>query len=567
MTTPLSKTTLSLTLLTALSLSACGPRNPTPTPTPTSTATPTPSVSPTASPTPSATPTPAPTPTPVPGVMTHFAASLTAAQETPPVNATAIGSGRVTLNPGRNEASIEITVAGLSGPITGAHVHRGQAGEAGPVVKELEVKGNVITGTWRNNDPATPLTNALVDDLFNSRLYLNVHTAAHPNGEVRGQLVNSADELHVVYLSGGQEVPPISAGAMGAALVRIKADGSEVSVEGNVRNLSSEAVGAHFHRAAAGANGAVVKDLSISNNGVLSGTWRKGDSSQSLSDDLLSALRSGEIYINVHTSVNPNGELRGQVGKATPNLMTTAWFNGELTGAKENPAVGTNAFGTVEVKLNAETKEIELEGYTSGLTGPIRGAHIHQGAAGVNGQVVKDLAVSGNKISASWKLTDANQPLTNGLFADLLLGNLYVNVHTDANAGGEIRSQLTSTVNKVYAIELTGNTEVPPVNTFARSAAWVTISPDHRTVMVMGQAHGLSGPITGAHIHAAPEGLAGPVVKPLNVQGNVYSVTWTNTDAAQSLTTDMVNKLLAGELYVNVHTAANPNGEIRGQIK
>ncbi len=72
----------------------------------------------------------------------------------------------------------------------------------------------------------------------------------------------------------------------------------------------------------------------------------------------------------------------------------------------------------------------------------------------------------------------------------------------------------------------------------------------------------LTGPAQAAHIHLGPVGVAGPVVLPLLVPSTGTSVSGTVTLDAKAMA-----DLTAGTLYVNVHTAANPAGEIRGQLK
>lgn len=556
-----------LILTLASSLAACGPAptgpQPSPTPSPTVTPTPTPTPTPTATPTP--TPTVAPTPTPLPDG-SSFAASLTGAQETPNVDTTAYGQAKLVLSPDHSQAQIEVVFSNLSGPAQSAHIHRGQGGQAGAVVKDLEIKGNTATAVWRKADANQPLSDELITQLMNGVLYVNVHTAAHANGEIRGQLIPTPDQLQLIYLSGDQETPDAMAGATGTALVRIRPDGSELSLDGFAQNLSGDVTGAHIHRGALGVAGEVVKDLSVEDNSHFSTVWRKSDASQPLTDALLADARNGNLYVNLHTVIHPNGELRGQFGSSLPLLDAMFWFNGKLTGDQETPAVNTDASGVVRLKLNATTNEAEVDGYVSGLSGPIRGAHVHQGAAGVAGAVVKDLTVSGNNLHGVWKMSDSGQPLTKGLLSELLLGNLYVNVHTDAHPGGEIRAQLSSTSGKVFVVGLSGSEEVPSVNTSAQGAAWLQLAPDAKSLTVMGSVNHLSGPIIGAHIHNGPKGFAGPVVKDLVVNGDSFSATWTNTDQAQPLTAEWVAKLLSGELYINVHTNANPNGEIRAQI-
>ncbi|MCH7858739.1 MAG: CHRD domain-containing protein, partial [Candidatus Marinimicrobia bacterium] len=81
----------------------------------------------------------------------------------------------------------------------------------------------------------------------------------------------------------------------------------------------------------------------------------------------------------------------------------------------------------------------------------IAAAHFHKGAAGVAGGVVHAITddFTGNTASGLWASAD----LTDALIADLLAGNLYVNVHTAANGAGEIRGQVIVTQPLILGIE------------------------------------------------------------------------------------------------------------------
>ena len=72
---------------------------------------------------------------------------------------------------------------------------------------------------------------------------------------------------------------------------------------------------------------------------------------------------------------------------------------------------------------------------TKGVTGTA--AHIHEGAAGKNGPVIIPLTKSGDTYSVP-----AGTKLSASQLTEFKAGNLYVNVHSDANKGGEIRAQL-----------------------------------------------------------------------------------------------------------------------------
>ncbi len=106
---------------------------------------------------------------------------LSARQEVPPNAST--GSGRATVALDRTTRVLTWSVAygGLTGPVTGAHIHNGAAGTNGPVVVPFTVTPSPITGS-------TTLTDAQVQQLTAGTWYVNLHTAAHPGGEIRGQL-------------------------------------------------------------------------------------------------------------------------------------------------------------------------------------------------------------------------------------------------------------------------------------------------------------------------------------------------------------------------------------------
>jgi hypothetical protein len=106
-----------------------------------------------------------------------------------------------------------------------------------------------------------------------------------------------------------------------------------------------------------------------------------------------------------------------------------------LSGNQEVPAVTTSASGSGTITINAD-KTVGGSVTTAGVAGTM--AHIHNGAAGANGPVIIPLTKNGDNgwsVPAGAKLSDAQ-------FADYKAGNLYVNVHSAANKGGEIRGQL-----------------------------------------------------------------------------------------------------------------------------
>jgi hypothetical protein len=109
-----------------------------------------------------------------------------------------------------------------------------------------------------------------------------------------------------------------------------------------------------------------------------------------------------------------------------------------LDGKSEVPANTSAATGTADVNYDAATKKITWKLTYSGLTGPATAAHFHGPAeAGKNAGVKVPIAnATASPIEGSATLTDEQA-------ADLVAGKYYVNIHTAANPGGEIRGQVT----------------------------------------------------------------------------------------------------------------------------
>lgn len=117
-----------------------------------------------------------------PAQVVTLTAALSGAQEVPPNDKSATGQAEVTFNKDTQELKYRVTYAGLSGPATGAHIHGpAAAGANGPVVVPFASPGSPISGEARLNPTQA-------GDLLAGLYYVNIHTAAHPGGEIRGQL-------------------------------------------------------------------------------------------------------------------------------------------------------------------------------------------------------------------------------------------------------------------------------------------------------------------------------------------------------------------------------------------
>ena len=108
-------------------------------------------------------------------------------------------------------------------------------------------------------------------------------------------------------------------------------------------------------------------------------------------------------------------------------------------------------------------------------------------------------------------------------------------------------------------VKLSGDQEVPPIKSSGSASGTITIGDDGA---VSGSVTAAGFTPTAAHIHHAAAGKNGPVIVPFTKEGDKFSA-----PAGAKLTADQLKAYKAGELYVNVHSAANPGGEVRAQLK
>lgn len=127
-------------------------------------------------------------------------------------------------------------------------------------------------------------------------------------------------------LSGNEEVPPVETDTSGTAKFRVNPNSDEINFQLKVKNgVDLLAVaGAHIHCAPAGMNGPVVAFLAQPTPGGVDGKLKVSgsigdddiinDACGATVDELVDSMEAGQAYVNVHSSANPAGEVRGQIG-------------------------------------------------------------------------------------------------------------------------------------------------------------------------------------------------------------------------------------------------------------
>jgi hypothetical protein len=345
------------------------------------------------------------------------------------------------------------------------------------------------------------------------------------------------------YLSG-----PNSPGS-GTAIFAL--EGNLLSFNIRYSNLSSVANNAHIHGPASSSSSAgMLIDLvpshvgGFSTNGLFTG-------SMTINDTQRAHILSGRTYVNIHTTTQGSGEIRGQIAPVAMQV--------EL-GSAANPAA--SGFGTLTLVHTQLTLNVTYRG----LSGPATLAHIHgpatpTGSAGV----LVDLAPVGAPYGSNGSLS-GTIVLTAAQLGHVVDGLTYINFHTTSNPSGELRGQILPQATAFpFTVLMNGDAERPPVATSGTGNG--TLLLEGNTLHFNLAYSGLSAVANNAHIHGITNttGSAGVLVPLGSFNGGAYGTAGTFSGSV-ALTVAQRNALLNGQTYVNIHTPNNAPGEIRGQI-
>lgn len=258
------------------------------------------------------------------------AAALSGRQEAPPVATTATGNATVSVDPALGQIVVTVNVSGLS-DITEAHLHVGPPGADGPIIFPLSsgpfTSPLVVTLTTSNLVPASAQGIDTIGDAIQAiqsgRTYVNVHTTAFPDGELRGQVgpaVFGAD------LSGAQEASPVATSATGTASVSINPDQTVIQTLLSTPGLLG-VTAAHIHLGAEGEDGPVIFPLVSGSYGStliteLTAANLTPQPGAMTFEEAIDAVLTGNAYVNVHTNAHPEGEIRGQIRPSVTPVVT-----------------------------------------------------------------------------------------------------------------------------------------------------------------------------------------------------------------------------------------------------
>ena len=291
----------------------------------------------------------------------------------------------------------------------------------------------------------------------------------------------SAQTLGAV-MTGDQEVPARATPGFGNATVTFDATRQNITVTISVANLGSPINNFHIHEAPIGTSGPVVVDLiglgGTFSNGFLTGTF---PINASVAQRMLQ--NPGNFYVNVHTVQFPGGAVRGNLAYVSGGPIT---YTAELRPTNEvPPAASSNAYGAAFVTFDPINATLAWEVNTSGIANPTL-SHIHRGGVGVNGPVIINFATSAAQIpngrtSGTQSIASLSQTDQTNL-ANSSSG-FYVNVHSSAFPGGEVRGQLGGAFE--YDVPISGRITNAQAQSFLTDLRVFNPSYDNATVALI----------------------------------------------------------------------------------
>ena len=265
----------------------------------------------------------------------------------------------------------------------------------------------------------------------------------------------------------------------------------------------------------------------------------------------LAALAAVGLALAVAVAADARGEATTSIG-----LIATMNAPSEVP-APAGEVAGARGTFTATATGSATGASLSWQMTFDGLTGPGTAAHIHLAPRGQPGPVAVPLCGPCTSPASGTAEVDAS------VLAALQAGGAYVNVHTDRNRAGEIRGQVGVAV--PAGARLTARQEVPrPKGNVRRAtgslAATVTREGTTGSLAWRLTFARLTGRAVAAHIHVGRVGRAGPVSVAL------CGPCRNGARGTATLSAAAIAAIEAGRAYVNVHTARNPAGEVRGQL-
>lgn len=307
-------------------------------------------------------------------------ATINAAQEVPASTSPATGAAVMLYDVAANTYDLMVTINNLQNTATASHLHEAPAGTPGGVVSNIGSEaaytrtGNTVTGAFHD----LPYGGDKLK-LLQGGAYFNLHSAAFPGGEVRGQLIARPKRLYAnvdVAQEQAAMANPINSNARGAAVMWYDPGTGRVSLRVNLYRFANTLTNSHFHDGPVGVSGPVSTGLGGASAYTSVGTnaWQGVFDIPYTGDPL--KLLTGGAYLNFHSNVYAPGEIRGQVWaseEVPASRLVNVSSRGQVGSGSQALIQGFQVLGPepVRVLITARGPSLAAFGVTGVLADPM----------------------------------------------------------------------------------------------------------------------------------------------------------------------------------------------------
>ncbi len=458
-----------------------------------------------------------------------------------PAAAAAIGLATVTLSAGDAQVDFTVTASGLSGDATAIHFHMEDPGMAGPIV--LDLTDTIVLNSDGNfrAEGSLPTPAGFAEDLRDGLIYLNIHTELNPTGEIRGQILT--DEAFFAELDPVQEVPaPVTGTDVRVTVTNNAPDlgtfqtpvwigfhdgGFDTHDLGSPASTFFPVTNALERLAEDGETEPITMDFTTQAFGAVQGTL-------------------GGILGPEEGPIAP-GETVSRLFRLDPLATDSRFLTYATMIIPSNDAFLSNGDPVAHAVFDAGGSFVATDFIVPGTAALDAGTEVNDEVPANTaffGQTTPDTGTpeAGNVAAHPGFLP----PGSGGILDDPMFAS------ADFTAAGY--EFLSVTLDEVAPGD-------PP------SGVVITTLDDLETqIDFQVFASGLSGPATAMHFHEAAPGVPGPIVLDLSDTFLINEDGVLTAEGSKAVPLGFVEALRDGDIYLNIHTALNPSGEIRGQV-
>ncbi len=475
-----------------------------------------------------------------------FTAQMDGAQMSPATASTAKGIGTVMLNKKRDSLSVSFSIVGMTPAF--AAIFIGAEGENGTMLFDLSdgISGKTILKRLAGADVKNNLKY-----LMTGRFYLVVGSAANPGGEIRGQIRLATDLHFVADLNGSEAVPAVTTDAFGLGSFSLSMDKGQVGFKIIVQETGGAITSLTLHAGGVGVEGPELLDLSS----FVAGKLAVG--SFSATPAILTALYSGEIYLNVGTSAFPGGELRSQLRRQSGLTMETFSDAQQMV-----PPISSSAKSVGVYRLSPTMDTLFYDIVTDGIASGIDYMHLHVGYPGQDyGALQVDFtnSITGNRTQGFVKGTS----LSTTSITKILTGNLTLLTHTAAYPGGEIRGHLNRFAHEGHTVQLA------PASGSGYGSGWVAINAPGDRAYYAWLAGDLTSEPTAANFTSTQNTQSVyDMSAAMQVSGTSASASgvWKSTDSP-AFSAANASLFDQSKIRLDIGSVNNPTGELSGLVR